>query len=75
MKRYLIENAKYVHIVLFLLWFSVVITAFIGGTEIFDKEVWIPLVGFVAMLLQICFGVVETDWQQDILDDSGYGKH
>jgi len=75
MKKYLIENAGYVHLTLFILWSFPLFATFCCGTAMFNEAVWIPLMALIALLLQLCFAIVETDWVQDIQKKSGYGEH
>jgi hypothetical protein len=72
MKRYLVENAGFIHMMLFFIWFMPLMATFIVGVGIFKEGTIIPLTALIAILLHICFAVVESDWVEDVSNESGY---
>lgn len=72
MKRYLVENEMYVHMVLFLIWFSTLTATFMVGVEIFNGGTIIPLTALIAIILETAFAIVTTDWIDQVSKESGY---
>lgn len=74
MKRYLVENAGYIHTILFMTWMLVAMAAFAVGTALFEEVLWMPIIGLSALIIQLAFAIVETDWVNSISEKSGYGR-
>lgn len=72
MKRYLIENAGYVHSVLFIIWILGAIALFAVGTPLAQEAVYVPITTLAALVLQLLFAIVESDWTEQIINESGY---
>lgn len=74
MKRFLIENAGILHISLAILWFIGMMLMFIAGELLVQKAIFIPIVSLTALVLQIAFSVVESEWTEQVLGESGYNE-
>lgn len=74
MKKYLVENAGYVHMVLFIIWLLGAMALFAVGTPLAQEAIWVPIVSLIALVLQLFFAVMESEWTEQVLNESGYGE-
>lgn len=72
MKKYLVENAGYVHTVLFIIWILGAMALFMVGELLVKEATFVPITSLVALVLQLLFAIVESDWIEEILNESGY---
>jgi hypothetical protein len=71
MKKYIVENGGYVHMVLFIIWILTLIVGFCCGSL---TPIWISLTGLIAIVIQLYIAIMEGDWTEQVLNNSGYEK-